>query len=137
MAPLSERARLLRELEAQRAQGNAEFNRALLRAGCPLPTTTTTTPTSTTPTSTTTTTTPSDLCAQIRQSQQAFNARIDAQIAEIPRSDPSPERSTLVILLEAHRADGNVSFNRQLVSAGCSTTTSGSSTPTVTTTTTP
>jgi hypothetical protein len=129
-----ERDRLLLELEALRAQRNAEFNRALLRAGCPLPTTTTSiVPTSTTsivPT-TTTTTTPADRCAQIVRSRQAFNAQIDAQVINILQNTPPQLQAMALSQLEQMRASGNAEFDRQLAANQCSTTT------TTTTTTTP
>ncbi len=130
-----ERDRLLLQLEAQRAQRNAEFQRALERNQCPPPTTTTTVPTSTT-TTTTTTTTPADRCAQIRESRQAFNASIDAQRIAILQNTPPQFLNMALAQLEALRAQRNAEFDRQLAENQCLTTTTTSTTTTSTTTTT-
>ncbi len=104
----------LAQLEALRAQRNAEFDRQLAENQC-----LTTTTTSTTTTSTTTTTRPSDRCAQIRQSQQAFNADIEARETAVGQNLEPRVRESVLAQLEAAQARGNAEFDRQLLRAQC------------------
>jgi hypothetical protein len=81
-----------------------------------------------TPTSTTTTRQPG--CAEIRQSQQAFNDMIDARTFDVLLNTPPQLQAMVLFELQQMRASGNAAFERQLALAGCPTTTTTSTTTT-------
>lgn len=100
------------QLEAERAARNTAFNQELAQAGCLNPTTTSTT-------STTTTTTPLDRCAQLRRTQQTFNAEIDARISDVRGIFDSSDEDSIVAQVERARTQGNAALDEQLRQAGC------------------
>jgi hypothetical protein len=117
----SQLAAAIAQLEAVRAQGNAQFAAAIVRCpgGGATPTSlTTTTTVSGSGTSSSPAAVPSqDACASQVQSRAQANAQIDATEARLRQSLTGSQLAAAIAQLEAARALGNSQFDAAII--GC------------------